>query len=308
MRRTKAQIDDLKIAIRNVCSDLHPMTVRQLFYQLTSLGFIDKTEGEYKNTVCRLTKQMRLAGELPWEWLSDSSRWMHKPRTYGGISDLLTQSHHAYRRALWDPNTNSHYCEVWIEKDALTGVFVGVTGEYDVPLMPCKGYPSLSFQRDAARRLSWAITDRLPENDFAPYPEAHVYYFGDFDPSGKDIPRNCEVRMREFLSELGGEEFFHFHQVAVNHEQIELMGLPTRPTKKTDSRSAKFGHTISVELDAINPGTLRQLTRDCITPHIDDHQLRALQATEEQERALLRQISTFTKRNGEEALRERLSV
>ena len=74
MRRTKAQIDDLKIAIRNVCSDLHPMTVRQLFYQLTSLGFIDKTEGEYKNTVCRLTKQMRLAGELPWEWLSDSSR------------------------------------------------------------------------------------------------------------------------------------------------------------------------------------------------------------------------------------------
>ena len=94
----------------------------------------------------------------------------------------------------------------------------------------------------------------------------------------------------------------------MNHEQIEVMGLPTRPTKKTDSRSAKFGHTISVELDAINPGTLRQMTRDCITPHIDDYQLQTLQATEEQERALLRQISTFAKRNGEEALRERLSV
>ena len=179
---------------------------------------------------------------------------MHKPRTYGGISDLLTQSHHAYRRALWDPNTNSHYCEVWIEKDALTGVFVGVTGEYDVPLMPCKGYPSLSFQRDAARRLSWAITDRLPENDFAPYPEAHVYYFGDFDPSGKDIPRNCEVRMREFLSELGGEEFFHFHQVAVNHEQIERWGANATDEEDRQPKRQVRAHHLS--------GTRRHQSRD----------------------------------------------
>ena len=44
-------------------------------------------------------------------------------------------------------------------------------------LMPCKGYPSLSFQWDAARRLSWAITDRLPENDFDPV----MTYIGNLD-------------------------------------------------------------------------------------------------------------------------------
>ena len=58
-------------------------------------------------------------------------------------------------------------------------------------------------------------------------------------------------------------------------------------------------------------GTLIKRPEDAAvtaTPHIDDHQLRTLQATEEQERALLRQISTFAKQNGEQALRERLSV
>ena len=54
---------------------------------------------------------------------------------------------------MWDPSTNPDYCEVWIEKDALTGVFYDVTNEFDVPLMPCKGYPSLSFIRQAAESI-----------------------------------------------------------------------------------------------------------------------------------------------------------
>ena len=154
MRRTKAEIDSIKAAIYDLCEKYAPMTVRQLFYQLTTIGAIDKTEQEYKGTVCRLTKEMRLNAELPWDWLADNTRWMHKPRTYGGISDVLEASQEAYRRTLWDPKTNPHYCEVWIEKDALTGVFYDVTSEYDVPLMPCKGYPSLSFLRNAAFNIS----------------------------------------------------------------------------------------------------------------------------------------------------------
>lgn len=87
------------------------MTVRQSFYQLTTIGAIDKTEQEYKGTVCRLIKEMRLNGELPWSWLADNTRWMHKPRTYGGIDDLLEQSQWAYRRALWDPSTDREHTD-----------------------------------------------------------------------------------------------------------------------------------------------------------------------------------------------------
>ncbi|WP_413325950.1 hypothetical protein [Synechococcus sp. MIT S9503] len=294
------------------------MTVRQLFYQLVSLFIIQKTEQEYKSTVCRLTKEMRLNGELPWNWLADNTRWMHKPRTYGGIDDLLASSQRAYRRALWDPSTNPDYCEVWIEKDALTGVFYDVTKEYDVPLMPCKGYPSLSFIREAAETLTRQIHSRYrqAENGIitdANAPSANVYYFGDFDPSGVDISRSTEARLREFILELsGGDDFlqryFHFHRVAVNHDQIEAMGLPTRPTKKSDSRSAKFGHNVSVEVDAINPDTLRQMTRDCITAHIDEHQLQIIRDTEASERQLLEQVSNFTNLHGTAALSERLAV
>ena len=70
-RRTKAQIDRIKSWIFQLCQDMQPMTVRQLFYQLTTHGVIDKTEAEYKQTVCRLTRDMRLAGQLPWHWLAD---------------------------------------------------------------------------------------------------------------------------------------------------------------------------------------------------------------------------------------------
>ena len=68
MRRTKADIDSIKLSIYDLCDRYQPMTVRQLFYQLTTIGAIDKTEAEYKGTVCRLTKEMRLNGELPWDW------------------------------------------------------------------------------------------------------------------------------------------------------------------------------------------------------------------------------------------------
>ncbi len=317
MRRTKAEIDSIKRSIYDLCARYQPITVRQLFYQLTTIGAIDKTEQEYKGTVCRLTKEMRLNGELPWSWLADNTRWMHKPTTYGGLSDLLDQTQRNYRRELWDPKTNPDYCEVWIEKDALTGVFYDVTQEFDVPLMPCKGYPSLSFIRSAAESLTRQIHSRYSqlENGIitdANAPSAHVYYFGDFDPSGVDISRSTEARLREFITELAGgdhlQRYFHFHRVAVNHDQIEAMGLPTRPTKKSDSRSAKFGHDVSVEVDAINPDTLRQMTRDCITAHIYEHQLQALRDIEASERQLLEQVSNFTNLHGTTALRERLAV
>ena len=60
----------------------------------------------------------------------------------------------------------------------------------------------------------------------------------------------------------------HFELAAVTPEQIEQWHLPTRPTKKTDSRAKGFSGE-SVEVDAIPPDRLRQLVKDCIEQHID---------------------------------------
>ena len=50
---------------------------------------IAKTEAEYKQTVVRLLTTMRRAGELPFGWISDNTRWMRKPRSYSSMDDML---------------------------------------------------------------------------------------------------------------------------------------------------------------------------------------------------------------------------
>ena len=73
-RRTKAAIQALRDAIYEIVAEYQPMTVRQVFYQLVTRGVIDKTEAEYKTTVCRLLVQMRRDGELPFDWIADNTR------------------------------------------------------------------------------------------------------------------------------------------------------------------------------------------------------------------------------------------
>ena len=62
-------------------------------------------------------------------------------------------------------------------------------------------------------------------------------------------------------------------EVAVTERQIVELNLPTRPTKKSDSRSKNWNGDDSVELDAIPPNLLRQLVRDAIERHTTPERL-----------------------------------
>ena len=115
---------------------------------------------------------------------------------------------------------------------------------------------------------------------------SYLYYFGDYDPSGVDITRNVEAGIREFAPDAE----IYFQSVAVTPRQIKQWGLPTRPTKTSDSRSRNFGDE-SVEVDAIEPAQLRDLVRQCITRHVDQDALKRCQAIEAQERETMRRIS-----------------
>ena len=284
-RRTKDEIMNIKFAIYDLLEAEHPMTVRQVFYRLVSAGVVDKTEAQYKSTVCRLLTEMRLQHSedpidallnpvptIPYGWIADNTRWMRKPVTFSGTDDALRRTAELYRRNLWDDA--DAYVEVWLEKEALAGVLIPETVEYDVPLMVTRGYPSLSFVAEAAEVIG---------NKDKP---AFLYYFGDRDPSGVDIPRHIEER----LAELAPWAEIHFEKIAVTTEQIETLGLPTRPTKKSDTRSKTFVGE-SVEVDAIPPSTLREMVRDCIEHHVDHQRLAVLQEVERSERELLFEIA-----------------
>jgi hypothetical protein len=77
-----------------------------------------------------------------------------------------------------------------------------------------------------------------------------------------------------------------FERVAVLPDQIQAWNLPTRPTKKSDTRSKGFGE-ISVELDAIAPEQLRRLAQNVIERHLPTEQFNVLKAAEESERNLI---------------------
>lgn len=271
-RRTKREIAQLREILERVLRQYQPMTVRQVFYRLVSMGAIAKTEQEYKGTVCRLLAEMRRDRQIPFGWIADNTRWQRKPRTHAGLEHALRETAELYRRRVWDDQ--DAYVEVWLEKDALSGVLFAATQEYDVPLMVTRGFSSLSFLYSAAEAIAEVAKP------------AYLYYFGDHDPSGLDIPRKVERDLRAFAP--GAE--IHFERVAVTPEQIALLDLPTRPTKTTDSRSKSFEGE-SVEVDAIDPDSLRALARRCITRHIDNHALDMLEKIEAQERRTLRSIA-----------------
>jgi hypothetical protein len=271
-RRTRAEIDNIKRHIAAVLLSDPPMTIRQLFYQLVSLGVIAKTEQEYKGTVVRLAAEMRRTGELDFRLIADNTRWMRKPKTYSSLEAMLQRTAQTYRRAVWD--NQDAYVEVWLEKDALAGVLYPVTSAWDVPLMVTRGYPSLSFLHSAAEEI--AAEDR----------PTFLYHLGDHDPSGIDIPRTVEEGIRE----LAPDAEITFERIAVLPHQIEEFGLQTRPTKSTDARSRKFQGE-SVEVDAIPASTLREMVEWHICMHIDDGAYEQLKAVEAAERETLERMA-----------------
>ena len=277
-RRTRNDISKLRSELLGVIEQYKPMTVRQVYYQAVSRGLIDKTEASYKSVVCRLLGDMRRDGQLPYDWIADNTRWMRKPRTYDSLAGMLELTQQTYRRAVW--GNQDVRVEIWLEKDALAGVLYDVTEHWDVPLMVTRGYPSMSYLHSAAEQIA-------EEDNFT-----FLYYFGDHDPSGVDIPRFVQQGISELLTKWNWnpEKCFAFERVAVTPDQIAEFNLTTRPTKKTDSRSHNFEGE-SVEVDAIDPDTLRSICTDCIVKHIDSDALRRMETVEAAERMTLRGIA-----------------
>jgi hypothetical protein len=225
-------------------------------YQATVKGIIEKTDAGYTKVQTDLVV-MRKSGELPYGWLTDNTRVQRKPRSFDGVEEALEATAQFYRKNLWA--SADCYVEVWLEKDALSGVIFPITAKYDVPLMVARGYASLSFLHTAAEYIS--------DLDVPTY----MYHLGDYDPSGV----NAGEKIEETLREMAPDSDIEFERIAVEPSQIEEWNLPTRPTKASDTRARNFGE-VSVELDAIDPDTLRGIVLEAIERHLPEQQLAVL--------------------------------
>jgi hypothetical protein len=279
-RRSRAELDAVDDAITGAVAADSPVTLRGVFYRVVSAGAVEKTELGYR-LVGRQLLKLRRSGRVSYADITDGTRWITRPRTWGSLDLMLEDAALSYRRALW--HNQSAEVHVYTEKDAISGVILPVTEQYDVPLGVIRGYASESFAWSVAQSVI-----RAPADVF-------VYQLGDHDPSGVDAWRAFTEKVTGFVAERYGdtENWLHFERLAVTPLQITTMNLPTRPTKQTDSRAARFDGE-SVEVDAIPAPILRQLVRRAITQHIDQDQLRVTRFAEESERDLLTRMRQMT--------------
>jgi hypothetical protein len=236
----------------DVLSNYEPgvLTIRGLHYQLVSRGMTNDIQ-HYKRVVAA-TGVARWNGSIAFDAFSDRDRSL-ATETEADPSVLEEKIDQAKEQVgLWMKSYHLHrwenqpyYPEVFIEKKALEGVFYKRCEMHGVALGACKGYPSLTFLHDAMIRFKEA-EDRGQQ--------PIIIYFGDYDPSGEDIPR----ALKENIVNLGCESI-EVRRICLVESQVIDWKLPPAPTKVTDSRSVNWDGLGQVELDAVKPEKLIEL-------------------------------------------------
>ena len=256
------------------------LTIRGLHYQLVARGMTNDIQ-HYKRVVAA-TGWARRQGIIRYTAFSDRERAMAcdtaaEQTIYDDkVSEAKYQIKawaHSYCLNRWE--NQPYYPEVLIEKKALEGVFYRTCASNCVALGACKGYPSLTFLYDMAQRIIAA------ENRGK---QPVILYFGDYDPSGEDIPR----ALRENLIELGCDEGLEVRRICLNEDQVIDWKLPPAPTKVTDSRSRNWDGLGQVELDAVRPEVLTSMLEEAIAEIFDNRLYDELQDREEEEAAQFR--------------------
>ena len=245
-------------AAGEIIDEFYPdkMTLRQVYYQLVARLVLENKQTAYKRLSAVLV-EARETGQVPWDAMEDRTRSILGRPSLNDISDPEVSADMTVRYVETSEGIladrwlyQNWYVEVWLEKQALEGVFEAVTGDLEVVLMPGRGYSSATFLKEAAERM---------ENAQSEGKQLAVLYFGDYDPSGMDIERYVHEKM-----EAHGIHLDAFARIALTLKQIQEYELPPVPAKTSDSRRDAFvaiHGDMAVELDALNVRVLKDLIR-----------------------------------------------
>jgi hypothetical protein len=268
--------------IQKYQGDGYVLTLRQLYYQLVSTDIIPNNVKEY-GKVSKLLKEGRMAGIVDWEAIEDRLRKPSQPGSWDSPKSIMNSVIYAYRKNRLQGQKN--YLEVWVEKDALSGVLKRVTEQYGIPIVVNRGYSSVTAIFDAHERFEKAkINGQIIK----------VIYIGDFDPSGQDMIRDISDRINEFNvnqidPNLDSYEF-NILPIALTWKQIKQYNPPPNSAKITDPRAKsyieKHGPT-SWEVDALPPEVLNNLLNNAILENIDEYAYKNILANEESDKIKL---------------------
>ncbi len=269
---TRELLENITKIVDEYVDDGYRLTLRQLYYQLVSQNTIPNENSEYPK-LSTILKDARMCGKIDWDVIEDRVRIPQMPSEWKNIPDLVNSAVYSYRKNRMHGQTN--YVEVWVEKDALSGVLLPITQEYHVNLMVNRGYSSVSAMHDASLRFQEAINNNK---------KCTILYLGDHDPSGLDMIRDVYDRLSSF------NVYVDVKPIALTQQQIKKYNPPPNPTKITDPRAvdyiAQYGKT-SWELDALKPKVLNKLLRTNIKKLINMNKYNSIIMEEEQEKVKL---------------------
>ena len=175
-RSTKAEMDGLRDRIVRIALASHPLSVRNLFYQLLSDDgsgvTVEKSEAAYQK-VGRLKGQLCRDRSIPWHYFSDSSRVSYDNDGFEGLGDdsFVDRVANLYRRDYWE--TTGIYPQLWVESRSLSPTLAGTARDLGISLYPSGGMSSDTFVYGAAVEAIHTGREHMA-----------VVYVGDFDPSG----------------------------------------------------------------------------------------------------------------------------
>ena len=257
---TRTLVEQANVILRAAADDgWHSMTLRQLYYQFVSKGFIPNATAEYKR-LGRVVTDARYCGLISWTAIEDAGR-----SSYGFPENSTAEGvlRNISSRLIVDPWLDQDvYVEVWIEKQALEATVQRPCAILRVPYMACKGYLSASEAWRAGARFRAAAGRGK---------NLVLLHLGDHDPSGIDMTRDNGARLQEFLQ--GNDMAVDVRRIALNMDQIGRYGPPPNPAKEDDSRfkgyREQYGDS-SWELDALSQNTIGELLTASVDEMVDD--------------------------------------
>lgn len=272
-RENKRQLAVINAIVEEYQAEGYTLTLRQLYYQLVSRDVIPNKDSEYKKLGTLLTKG-RMAGVVDWDAIEDRVRVPDKAPSWESPKEIIKSAADQYRRNRMEGQ--DIHIEVWVEKDALSGVLKRISREYGVHLMVNRGYSSTSAMHDSFQRFKQAWLEGQ---------KVVILYLGDHDPSGIDMIRDIRERIEifvqgdEVLDELENfgwlddKSYVIVDRIALTKQQIDQYNPPPNPAKVTDPRAGWYIQEhgrVSWEVDALKPQVLLDIVENSISQLIDD--------------------------------------
>jgi hypothetical protein len=162
------------------------------------------------------------------------------------------------------------HLEAWIEKSTMNSVLVPLCRELKVNLVTAVGFQSITGVINMINRI-----EEMRENIGRDKP-VRIFYISDFDPGGEMMPLSVARLLEFYLNRFAAEVDVKLIHIALTKRQVIEYDLPKIPIKPKNKSKKSFeerhgrGATELDALEAIHPGSLRQIVREVVEPYIDN--------------------------------------